>query len=100
MNEPSLIGASSLKTAESPIARGGLRESIPCVATGTDFEGKLIVVVFTDSLEVDIVGFGVDALTREIRDSSLVVVVKNGNFTPSLSSSISFLKKSARLAAV
>jgi len=94
INEPSLIGAASLKPAEPPIPRGGMRESTPCVAIGTDLDGNPIVAVFIDTVDVDIIGFGVDALTREDADASLVAVACKGNFIPSLRSSLSYVKQS------
>ena len=96
INEPSLIGAATLKPAEPPIPRGGMRESTPCVATGTDLDGKPIVAVFTDTVDVDIIGFGVDAVTRERSDMALVVAGLVGNLTPSLCSSMMFIGGSAR----
>jgi hypothetical protein len=84
MNEPSLIRANSLKPAEPPIPRGGLRESTSCVATGISFEGKPIVAVFIDTVDVDIMGFGVDALTRETPKAFLAMVTYTGNITPSI----------------
>ena len=84
INEPSLIGAASLKPAEPPIPRGGMRESTPCVAKGTDLEGKPIVAVFTDTVDVDIIGFGVDSATREDVGASLLLVSRHVNFTPTL----------------
>ncbi len=93
MNEPSLIGASSLKPAEPPIPRGGLRESNPCVATGTDLEGKPIVAVFTDTVDVDVIGYGVDALTREGAKSSLIVITQPGVVTASLRKSAPYARE-------
>ena len=84
INEPSLIGATTLKPAEPPIPRGGMRESTPCVATGTDLEGKPIVAVFTDTVDVDIIGFGIDAVTHFGGNASLVLVTKQGDVTPLL----------------
>jgi hypothetical protein len=87
INEPSLIGAASLKPAEPPIPRGGMRESTPCVATGTDLDGKPIVAVFTDTVDVDIIGFGVDALTRDNSAERLVFAAHTGNLASSIQTS-------------
>ena len=97
INEPSLIGAVTLKPAEPPIPRGGMRETTPCVATGTDLDGRPIVAVFTDTVDVDIVGFGVDAVTRENAKANLVIVANPGNITPSLRGSAGFLKQAPGL---
>jgi hypothetical protein len=92
INEPSLIGAASLKPAEPPIPRSSIRESTPCVATGIDLEGKPIVAVFTGTVDIDIIGFAVDALTRENPESELVVAAHARNLTPSVRSSAAFTK--------
>ena len=92
INDPALIGAASLKPAEPPIPRGGMRESTPCAAIGTDLDGNPIVAVFTDTVDVDIIGFGLDALTRNKSETSLVVAGLVGNLTPSLRSSAAFVK--------
>jgi hypothetical protein len=84
INEPSLIGAATLKPAEPPIPRGGMRETTPCVATGTDLDGNPIVVVLTDTVDVDIIGFGVDALTREGPNATLLVITFAGNVTSAM----------------
>jgi len=79
INEPSLIGASSLKPAEPPVLRGGLRDSNPCVAVGTGLDNQPIVAVFTVTVDVDIIGFGVDALTRELPDAQIFISSIAGN---------------------
>ena len=100
INDPSLISAASLKPAEPPVPRGGMRESTPCVATGLDLEGKPIVAVFTDTVDVDIIGFGVDAVSRERLDAALVVAGLVGNLTPSLHSILAIVGQPTRLVEV
>jgi hypothetical protein len=97
MNEPSLIGASSLQPAEPPIPRGGLLESNPCVATGTDLDNKPIVAAFIAAVDVDIIGFGVDTLIRETKGDALVLVARFGSFTQSLRASFAAVRKSVDL---
>jgi len=100
MNEPSLIGASSLKPAEPPIARGGLRDSMPCVATGTDLEDSSIVAVFTDTVDVDIIGFCADASILYVSSSSLVLVAQKGKITSLLRRSSDLLNQVCKVVEV
>jgi hypothetical protein len=97
MSEPSLIGVSTLKPVEPPIPRGGIRESSPCVAVGIDETGGSIVTVFINTVEVDLVGFSIDSLTRENFTNQLVVAGGSGSITPSVKKSFQFLGQPARL---
>jgi hypothetical protein len=54
------------------------------------------VAVFTDTVEIDIVGFGVDALTREDPEASLLLVANPGNITASLRMSGGLVSQSVR----
>jgi hypothetical protein len=86
INEPALIGAASLRPTEPPIPRGGLLESTPCVATGINLDGKPIVAVFTDMIDVDIVTFAIDAQLREHPYAGITIATYVGNVTDSLRS--------------
>jgi hypothetical protein len=93
---PALINAATLQPAEPPVPRTSLRDSTPCVTTGTTNEGTPLVAVFTDTVDVDIIGFGVDALSREDPEGALVMVANPGNITPSLRHGIVHVKCSVR----
>ena len=81
---PALINAATLQPAEPPVPRTSIRDSTPCVATGTTNEGTPLVAVFTDTVDVDIIGFGVDAIERENPAAELAITTYTSNLTPSL----------------
>lgn len=49
------------------------------------------MVDFIDAVEIDIIGFGVDVLTREFFDATLVVCAKAGRILNSTRSSLNIV---------
>jgi hypothetical protein len=86
LNNPQLINAKELQPAEPPLPRTSLRDHNPCVATGTNTENTPIVAVFTDTIDIDIIGFAIDAQLREHPHAHITISSYAGNLTPSLRS--------------
>ena len=61
IEEPSLVGASSLRVASPPVPRTNLKDPVPCVAVGDDAEGRPLVAVFAAGVDLDLVPFAADA---------------------------------------
>jgi hypothetical protein len=85
LNDPSVVGAASLSPAEPPHPRGGLTIDEPCVATGTATDGSPMVVVCAASADPRAVPFAIDARLRESPGARVVVAVREGNVTATMS---------------
>ena len=46
--DPSLVGASTLRSAAPPVPRQNVKDAVPCVAVGSDAAGRSLVVVISD----------------------------------------------------
>ena len=79
---PHRLDARSMRTAEPPVARTNLKDSVPCVATATLASGEDAVVVFTAGVMVDAVPFAADARDRLNRLARLIVVAEPRNVLP------------------
>lgn len=60
-NEPSLVGAVWLRSAEPPVPRVNLKDPVPCVAVGEDESGRTVVVVCASGVDLDLVPYAADA---------------------------------------
>jgi hypothetical protein len=96
LNNPHLINATALQPAEPPLPRTGLRDHNPCVATGTNTENTPIVAVFTDTIDIDIIGFAIDAIEREHPTAELTLVAEPRSITPSLRSTMNHITHRVR----
>jgi hypothetical protein len=59
--DPSTVGAVSMAVATPPVPRQNLKDPVPCVATGTDADGRRIVVVCASGVDLDLVPYAADA---------------------------------------
>lgn len=73
IDEPDIVGASTLFVADPPVARSNLKDPVPCVAVGTDRSGQAITVVCSVGIDLDLVPFAADARLRH--GGRLIVVV-------------------------
>jgi hypothetical protein len=68
-DDPSLLadslapgrGLTSAWAAEPPLPRSSAVEAVPCVAHGTDPDGRLVVLVFSSGVDLDVVPYAADA---------------------------------------
>jgi hypothetical protein len=59
--DPSLVGVASLAVAPPPVPRANIKDPVPCVAAGTDADGRPVVVVCSSGVDLDLVPFAADA---------------------------------------
>lgn len=59
--DPALVGAASLRSAEPPLPRQNLKDPVPCVAVGDDTAGAQMVVACSTGVEIDLVPYAADA---------------------------------------
>ena len=93
--EPSIVGASALSPAEPPHPRRGLTVDEPCVATGTAANGGPMVVVCAAGADPGALPFALDARLRESPAARLVVVVREGNVTATMSALAAMVRPAA-----
>lgn len=75
VRRPELVGAASLVPAPSPVVRTDLRQLAPAPATGTDLEGRPLVVVCSTGIDVDLVPAAADTRLADGRAARLLLVV-------------------------
>lgn len=83
IEQPELIGATSLRAVASASPRPNLKDPIPCVALGENVAGQPVVAVFSTGIDLDVIPFAVDArLYHAEPDTELVVVVPQRDVSP------------------
>ena len=60
-DDPSRLGLRTVTAAEPPVARTSAVEAVPCVARGTDRDGRDVVVVCSSGVDLDVVPYAADA---------------------------------------
>jgi len=95
LDDPSLVGAAALVPAEPPHPRGGLTIDEPCVAAGTATDGHALVVAFAATADPGAVPFAIDARLRESPSARLVVAVREGNVTATMSALAAMVRPAA-----
>lgn len=61
LDDPSIVGATSMQVAEPPVPRANLKDPVPCVAIGRDASGALVVAVCASGVDLDLVPYAADA---------------------------------------
>jgi len=83
IDEPSIVGASSLRAVASPSPRPNLKDPIPCVAIGENALGSPVVVVFSTGIDLDVIPFAAEArLFHAQPDTDLIIVVPQRDVSP------------------
>lgn len=59
--DPSSVGAVALRPVPPPVPRENVKDPVPCVATGTDPDGRPVVVVCSTGVDLDLVPYAADA---------------------------------------
>ena len=83
VDDPSLVGLTSLVPAPPPVPRTNLADAVPCAALGTDGSGEPAVVVCSAGIDLDLVPFAADA--RDALggpDTRLLLAVPEGDDHP------------------
>ena len=83
VDDPSLVGLTSLVPAPPPVPRTNLADAVPCVALGTDGSGAPVVVVCSAGIDLDLVPFAADARDALAGpDARLLLAVPEGDDHP------------------
>jgi hypothetical protein len=83
VDDPSLVGLTSLVPAPPPVPRTNLADAVPCAALGTDGSGEPAVVVCSAGIDLDLVPFAADARDELAGpDARLVLAVPEGDDHP------------------
>ena len=61
IDDPSIVGATTMEVAQPPLPRTNLKDPVPCVATGADAEGRLVIAVCASGVDLDVVPYAADA---------------------------------------
>lgn len=59
--DPSLIGAARIESADPPVVRRNLKDPVPCVALGETTDGGSMLVVCSAGVDLDVVPYAADA---------------------------------------
>ena len=59
--DPARVGAARLAVAPPPVPRVNIKDPVPCVAAGTDPDGRPVVVVCSSGVDLELVPYAADA---------------------------------------
>ena len=98
IDEPSLIGVSTLRTASPAEPRPNLKDPIPCVAVGQHDDGRSVIAVFSTGIDLDVIPFAADARGHHGSvDTELLVVVPTRDASPVTLRTAAMLRHPARV---
>ena len=60
-DDPSPIGAATMEPLAPPVPRRNLKDAVPCVATGRDADGRMVVAVCSVGVDLDVIPYAADA---------------------------------------
>ena len=85
MQDPRTVGCTSLATAEPPVVRTNVKDTVPCAASGLDADGATVAVTFAVGMDLDAVPFAVDAADR-LGTSRAVLAMRSKDLSRSIRS--------------
>ncbi len=80
--DPGLVGASRLVAVPGVLPRGGVKESVPVAAVGSDDQGRTVVVVASVGIDLDLVPTAADLRLAHAPGARLVLVVPERDAHP------------------
>jgi hypothetical protein len=80
--EPEVVGASVLTPVPGVLPRGGVKESVPVAAVGTDREGRALVVVASTGIDLSLVPLAADLRLAHAPEARLVLAVPERDAHP------------------
>lgn len=104
VRDPGLVGATELAPTAPPLPRTNLKDAVPCVASGRDHNGRLVVVCSV-GVDLDLIPYAADArLSVEAADpgdgeARLVVVTPPRDRVKVTEQLVGLLRRPGRLAA-
>lgn len=75
IRDPARIGARELQPEHPPVKRENVKDVVPAVASGVDADGRPLLAVFSNGIDLDLIPFAADARLRDQRDDVRLVVV-------------------------
>ena len=72
--DPSILSLIEISPVDPPVERLSMKHAEPCVAHGTDADGRSVAVVFTSGIDLDVVPFVADVVVQSAADVDRVVV--------------------------
>lgn len=84
IENPALVGLTSLEPADPPVVRTNVKDAVPCVAHGRDESGSDAVVTFVHGVDLDVVPFALDAADRFGDNARVIVVARDKDVVPSI----------------
>lgn len=100
IEHPGMVGASSLRPAEPPVARANLKDAVPCVALGEDNDGAPLVLVCSCGIDLDIVPWAADAREFLSPDAQLVIAQPERDDSPVTRSVAALLRRPVQLVSI
>ena len=101
LEQPELVGATSLRAVASASPRPNLKDPIPCVALGEKADGQRVVTVFSTGIDLDVIPFAVDArLYHADPETELVVVVPKRDVSAVTTRLVEMMKHPARVVGI
>lgn len=83
LQNPALIGFSSLTPTDPPLPRTNLKDAVPCAAVGVTTHGDSSAAVFVNGVDLDVVPCAIDvASAAGVR--SVVIAAREKDITPSI----------------
>lgn len=83
LRDPSSVGCDTLLPAAPPVPRANLKDTVPCVATGVDRDGRTVAVTFVHGVDLDAVPFALDAADA-VRADRAVLAARERDITASV----------------
>jgi hypothetical protein len=76
IENPSMVNCVSVVAAEPPVLRTNVKDAVPCVAIGEEYDGTRRILVFVNGVDLDVVSFALDAWHRLDRTAHVTVVLR------------------------
>jgi len=83
LENPALVGFSSLTPANPPLPRTNLKDAVPCAAVGVTTHGDSSAAVFVNGVDLDVVPYAIDVASAAGLHS-VVIAAREKDITPSI----------------
>ena len=97
---PQLVGAEFLQSAQPPLPRTNLKDTVPCCAFGVSTKGEKMVVVFSVGVDPDVVSFGADARGQINGAAELIFAMPTRDIVPAIERVARLMQRPARFVGV
>ena len=97
---PQLVGAEFLQSAQPPLPRTNLKDTVPCCAFGVSTKGEKMVVIFSVGVDPDVVSFGADARGQINGAAELIFAMPTRDIVPAIERVARLMRRPARFVGV